>query len=237
MPKNYYIILGIPADSSHSDIKSAYRRLAKEYHPDYYAESNSPFQAIQEAYSVLSDPSQRKQYDDSLSVLRARKGQRSEAIQRGFSRVKTEPLVPEPHQAEPLTPRAADISRSMASGLESLLGDFFNTASSSWAYDRGRNDYEDMEVLLTADQAQRGGHIRVHLPVQVRCPSCQGWAGCGLQECWRCFGTGFLRGEVPLFLNYPPGIPDNHVVEFPLSRYGFAGNALKVRFMVADSPR
>ena len=60
MPKNYYIILGIPANSNQEDIKAAYRRLAKEYHPDYYGENYAPFQVLQEAYSVLSDPLQRK---------------------------------------------------------------------------------------------------------------------------------------------------------------------------------
>lgn len=60
MPKSYYIILGIPASSTQEDIKSAYKRLAKEYHPDRYNQGHSPFQNIQEAYSVLSDPSQRQ---------------------------------------------------------------------------------------------------------------------------------------------------------------------------------
>ena len=237
MPKNYYIVLGIPADSSHSDIKSAYRRLAKEYHPDYYGESQSPFQAIQEAYSVLSDPSLRKQYDDSLNTLRIRRGGRHDETQGGFGQRGVEPLVPEQYYAEPLTSEAAGMPRAMAPGIDSLLGQFFNTASLNWAYDKSGTEYKDIEVLLTAEQAQRGGHLRVRLPAQVHCPSCQGWAGGGLQQCWRCFGTGYLRGEVPLLLNYPPGISNNHLVEFPLCRYGFSGNSLKVRFKVAGFPR
>ncbi len=64
MPKNYYIILGIPATSSQEEIKSAYRRLAKEFHPDIYTEGHLPFQVIQEAYSVLGDPISRRAYDD-----------------------------------------------------------------------------------------------------------------------------------------------------------------------------
>ena len=63
MPKNYYIILGIPSKSSQEEIKSAYRRLAKEFHPDRYGDNNSPFLNVQEAYSVLSDPVRRRAYD------------------------------------------------------------------------------------------------------------------------------------------------------------------------------
>ena len=66
MPKNYYIILGISTDSSQQEIKAAYRRLAKTFHPDIYREQHSPFPAIQEAYDVLSDPRRRLDYDRQL---------------------------------------------------------------------------------------------------------------------------------------------------------------------------
>ncbi len=55
MPQDYYLVLGITSDASQADIKDAYRRLAKEYHPDHYKGNHRPFQAIQEAYAVLSD--------------------------------------------------------------------------------------------------------------------------------------------------------------------------------------
>lgn len=83
MPKNYYIILGIPSDSSQTDIKAAYRRLAKEFHPDHFGESQIPFQVLQEAYSVLSDPKSRKTYDDSLQKT-GRQSQRAEPARRDF---------------------------------------------------------------------------------------------------------------------------------------------------------
>jgi len=83
MSKNYYIILGIPSDSTQTDIKAAYRRLAKEFHPDHYGESQIPFQALQEAYSVLSDPKSRKAYDDSLQKT-GRQSQQAEPTRRDF---------------------------------------------------------------------------------------------------------------------------------------------------------
>jgi curved DNA-binding protein CbpA len=66
MNKNYYIILRIPANSTQSDIKAAYRRLAKEFHPDHYGGNSAPFQALQEAYSVLGNPKSRSSYDETV---------------------------------------------------------------------------------------------------------------------------------------------------------------------------
>jgi DnaJ-class molecular chaperone len=63
--KTYYEILEVDKKASQEDIKSAYRRLAKLYHPDKnkLSEAEEMFKGIAEAYSVLSDPGKRKQYD------------------------------------------------------------------------------------------------------------------------------------------------------------------------------
>lgn len=64
--KDYYQILGLPKSASDADIKRAYRRLAKQYHPDVNkGEKNAEerFKEVSEAYSVLSDSKKRKQYD------------------------------------------------------------------------------------------------------------------------------------------------------------------------------
>jgi len=64
--KDYYQILGVPRGSSEAEIKKAYRRLAKQYHPDVNKgdkEAEEKFKEISEAYNVLSDSKQRKQYD------------------------------------------------------------------------------------------------------------------------------------------------------------------------------
>ena len=63
--KTYYEILEVDKKASLKDIKSAYRRLAILYHPDKnkLPEAEEMFKGIAEAYSVLSDPGKRKQYD------------------------------------------------------------------------------------------------------------------------------------------------------------------------------
>ncbi|KAM0064364.1 putative DnaJ domain, Chaperone J-domain superfamily [Helianthus debilis subsp. tardiflorus] len=73
----YYSVLGIRTDASPSQIRSAYRKLALEWHPDKWAnkspslagEANRRFQKIQEAYSVLSDHSKKSMYDAGVLDL------------------------------------------------------------------------------------------------------------------------------------------------------------------------
>jgi curved DNA-binding protein CbpA len=60
---NYYEILGIGQEASSLDIKNAFRKLAKKYHPDKNPTGKEHFEAILRAYEVLSDPVQRSTYD------------------------------------------------------------------------------------------------------------------------------------------------------------------------------
>ena len=63
--RDYYEILGVDKNASDQDIKRAFRKLAKKYHPDVSKEPNAEekFKEAQEAYAVLSDPQKRQQYD------------------------------------------------------------------------------------------------------------------------------------------------------------------------------
>jgi DnaJ-class molecular chaperone len=66
MPRDYYEVLGVSRDASDSDIKKAYRKLARQYHPDRNPgdkQAETRFKEVQEAYEVLNDKTKRTQYD------------------------------------------------------------------------------------------------------------------------------------------------------------------------------
>jgi molecular chaperone DnaJ len=71
--KDFYAVLGVPADATQDDVKKAYRKLARRFHPD--ANSGDPgaeqrFKEVGEAYAVLSDTEQRQQYDAVRAMSR-----------------------------------------------------------------------------------------------------------------------------------------------------------------------
>src|SRR5258708_32731139 len=65
MPEDFYVVLGVARDASPEDIKKAYRRLAKQYHPDQNRDDGAEdkFKEIASAYEVLSNPDTRARYD------------------------------------------------------------------------------------------------------------------------------------------------------------------------------
>lgn len=71
MVRNHYLLLGIPTDATAQQIKSAYRSLAKRFHPDHNKGSETAtdlFRQINDAYKVLADPAARAAYDKTLQV-------------------------------------------------------------------------------------------------------------------------------------------------------------------------
>ena len=64
--KDYYEVLGVDKKATDQDLKKAFRSLARKYHPDKNPddeEAESRFKEVQEAYAILSNPEQRRQYD------------------------------------------------------------------------------------------------------------------------------------------------------------------------------
>src|ERR671917_877355 len=68
---NYYEVLGVPREASQTEIRVAYRRLAKERHPDHPSGSADEFSLLQEAHAVLSDPNRRRTHDEALDLAHA----------------------------------------------------------------------------------------------------------------------------------------------------------------------
>jgi molecular chaperone DnaJ len=68
---NYYEVLGVPREASQEEIRNAYRRLAKDRHPDRAGGSSEEFSLLQEAHAVLSDPNRRRMHDEALDLAHA----------------------------------------------------------------------------------------------------------------------------------------------------------------------
>jgi DnaJ-class molecular chaperone len=237
MAKNYYIVLGIPSDATGQQIRSAYLQLAKELHPDHFGPDYRPFLDVQEAYSVLGDPARREAYD--RTIHRSRIHGRS-----GPSR--PEPLTTRKPFAEPL--KSADGPVDMG---EASLTRSFRTFSPSFdeIFDRLWSNFSRLtrpkeeriesltaEVMLTLEEAERGGHIRIMVPSRAICPTCEGYGGVDLYECWRCAGEGAISGEFPLLVSFPPGIANDYLVRIPLDRFGIRNMYLTVHFRMTENP-
>lgn len=85
--RDYYEVLGVDKKADNTEIKKAYRKLAKKYHPDLHPndkESNEKFAEINEAYEVLSDPEKRKKYDMFGKNANFSQGQNFDPSQYGF---------------------------------------------------------------------------------------------------------------------------------------------------------
>ncbi len=101
MAKSYYTILGIPSNASLDEIKSAYRNLAKAYHPDRKSGDSGKFKEIHEAYSVLKDTEKRRRYERQRRQerpQRVRVNRVDPATRRQSAAGGPEPLIPQQQQ-------------------------------------------------------------------------------------------------------------------------------------------
>jgi DnaJ-class molecular chaperone len=230
MARNYYIVLGIKADASQEQIKEAYRRKAKELHPDHYGSDCKPFIEVQEAYEVLSDPDRREAYDRNIA------GRHRPPV--------TAPGVrPQPSRRSGRSPfsRASDPFQSF---FDAYVGsnptsfeDLFESMLMGYVQRRRPEvrSAEDigLEIRVSAEEARRGGQIRVVIPGQANCPACGGWGNVGYYSCDSCAGSGQIVEEVPILISFPHGVAHGDTARLPLDRVGLPGAHLVVRFTVA----
>jgi curved DNA-binding protein len=131
--KDYYKILGVDKNTDSEDIKKAYRRLAKEWHPDKNQENpkaEEKFKEIAEAYDVLSDADKRKKFDDFISA-----GQKKSATQTAASRK-----------------QSANTHKKTAN--EGEFSDFFKQFFNNRQQQKGQYDYlkgEDLRGKISID--------------------------------------------------------------------------------------
>jgi molecular chaperone DnaJ len=182
--KDYYKALGVSESASADDLKKAYRRLAKKYHPDANPNDSSAaerFKEISEAYSVLSDEQKRKQYD----LMRKYGAMGGDPSQRYRSR------GPGAGAGGPTGNIRFEDAGDM--GGFGGLGDLFSSI-----FGRGREPEQDSAPIeITVDIPFRvaavGGKVPVNIQVTERCPTCGGSGaapGAKLNTCSECNGRG-----------------------------------------------
>jgi molecular chaperone DnaJ len=238
--KDYYQLLGVPESAAAADIKKAYRRLAKKYHPD--ANANDPqaaerFKEIGEAYAVLSDEAKRKQYDTMRRNPFAGFGGR-------------------PGQGGPGGAGTAGGAHGPGFSFEDLgdlggLGDIFSTIfdrTGRRRQQRGGGDPvargRDVEYVvdISFTLAARGGRIQLSVPMTDDCAVCNATGaapGTKMQVCSECRGTGtvqFGQGGFAVSRPCPACLGRGQVPAVPCSACNGTGQVREQRQIALNVP-
>lgn len=168
--KDYYAALGLSRSATEREIKQAFRRLARKYHPDVNPDdrrAESQFKVIREAYEVLSDPLRRRDYDSGglrRAASQARTSYDDYARRRASTRTRPRP--------------ASNGAASSSDGFSDFVRNIFRGESSGSRSARGvRGVDRDIPVQVTLEEAFTGTWRRVESPVapgkqiEVRIPA------------------------------------------------------------------
>jgi molecular chaperone DnaJ len=230
MSKDYYEVLGVGEDATGQEIRSAYRRRAKECHPDCADVGSEPFRAVQEAYEVLSDPTRRRAYDreHEESTLSTSPGPISWSEPVRPRRSPVEPLVP----SQPMYQQRRSFPDEFSSSpLDSILGGLWGGFGTWGGVPTVPRELE-VELRLSPAQASQGGTFHVQVPARVVCPSCYGEGWVGPYRCQQCGGAGAALVRRPVTVSYPAGIASGDVGRMSLGSVGLPDSDLVVRFRV-----
>jgi len=196
--KDFYKVLGVGEKADPDEIKKAYRRLAKKYHPD--ANRDNPkaaerFKEVGEAYSVLSDPKKRKQYDQMRRFGSMGFGGGGARPGAGGRQSGGAPGAQPDFSFEDLQGGFGNISDLFSSLFD--LGRKGQDAGPGGGRPRagGRQKGENVEYVVEIPflTAARGGKISVNVAVTEDCATCGGSGakpGTQLSRCGECGGTG-----------------------------------------------
>ena len=177
--KSLYQVLGVPENASADEIKKAYRKLAREYHPDRNpgdAEAEAKFKEVQGAYDILSDAEKRKQYDAFGSA-----DGRAQGAPGGWTN---------------FDPSAFDFGN-----LGDLFGGMFRGSGRPQPVAQGGDDIE-AAVNLSFEDSLKGVETKIPVQVDTACSECGGSgakAGTAPVICPECRGRGVLSESQGLF--------------------------------------
>jgi DnaJ-class molecular chaperone len=168
MAKSYFAILGISPDATLDEIRSAYRRLVKEFHPDHYAGNSERFRDIQEAYSVLGNRRRRHEYEQHIRKVSPKRPLRPNTYH------EPEPLIPEEGPVDIGEVSPVRSFQSFTPSFDEIFDWLWSNFSDLAQTKSGRVQNLTLEVTLTPEQARRGGNTRIMVPAHAVCPTCHG---------------------------------------------------------------
>lgn len=177
--RDYYEVLGVAKTASEDEIKSAYRKLAKKYHPDLNpgnAEAEAKFKEVNEAYGVLSDADKRAKYDQ-YGTADPQAGFGGGGFSGGFGGF-----------------GSGGFSGGFEDIFENIFGGFTGSRRSNNAPEQGRDLRVDME--LTFEEAAFGAKKEINLTREESCDECGGSGaakGTTAEVCQACHGSGQVR--------------------------------------------
>jgi molecular chaperone DnaJ len=222
MARDYYELLGVPPEATEGEIKKAFRRLARELHPDvnkHDPEAEEKFKQAAEAYEVLSDPERRRIYDAF-----GEKGLRTG----GFA----------PHAAGSFE----DILSALFGRSDPLFGDLFGFGRAGPA--RGGDVAAEIEISLA--EVVTGAHREVSFEAVSVCERCRGNGaepGTPIRPCETCDGSGQVRrvrrtafGQLVQAGPCPTCRGDGRIAEQPCERCGGQGREVRERTWDVEVP-
>lgn len=225
--RDYYEVLGIPKNAPEKDIKSAYRKLARKWHPDAnpnnVKEAEEKFRQITEAYEVLGDPEKRKKYD----VLGSNWQQASQQAEQQ-RRYRTS-------QGETFYDFGGAGDAGAASGFSDFFDMFFSgvgrrqTSQSASGFAHRGQDLETT-IELSLRDVYDGGTKSVSLQIEDTCPRCRGTGTERGTLCTQCHGTGRIITNKKFDVTIPKGIGEGQRIR--LGAQGGSGSPNGDLFLV-----
>jgi molecular chaperone DnaJ len=195
--KDYYNILGVSRNASERELKQAYRRLARQHHPDVNPDDKSAeakFKEINEAYEVLSDKEKRKKYDqfgDQWQYAdQFAQAQRQQTPFRNFRQASAQRF----HFEE--------------ANLGSLFDDLFGGETRSRRIRPRRGRDLEYPVEVTLEEAYHGAKRTIALQTKEPCSGCKGTGQIQSIPCSVCRGSGVVSSVKRLEVKIPPGVKD-----------------------------
>ncbi|NED99160.1 molecular chaperone DnaJ [Phytoactinopolyspora halotolerans] len=184
--KDYYKILGVPADADAAAVKKAYRNLARELHPDRNKgdkAAESRFKDVSEAYSVLSDPEKRKQYDEARTLFGG--GVRVPGGGGGSFNFDLGDLF-------------SSGGSTAGGGLGDVFGGIFGQRTRPRGTGARRGADVETDVSIDFEEAVEGKTVPLRMTSSSACTACAGTgakAGTVPRVCPTCTGTGYTSTD------------------------------------------